>query len=456
MPHPLAAAHRAADMERMEATLPPMPVRPPRVPPAWTVLLPRGPRNGVAGWTPEAFTRPTIGWRLGPIKVLILNDPDAIEHVLVGNAANYVKPKLVRRLLGRGAGDSLIMADGEAWKRQRRLMAPVFTPGAVTALKPMIAATARAAAARWPARGRVNVAAECARLTYAIISAALFSDDRPFPPRAAAHRIGEALRSVSVVRWSRLIGVDLPTLSATGRRGETASLALRHAVERLVDARLSQSGGPPDFLQRLLDGFGAEPDGRALAIDNAIAFYIAGHETTANALTWSAMLLAMHPDAQDRARAEVLAAGGETTPAALPFTRAVLDEALRLYPPAPRFDREALAADEVGGQPVRAGQIVSIWPWLTHRNPAYWPEPDAFRPERFLKADPARPRLAYLPFGAGPRVCIGAQLALTEALTVLATWIGTHRFSNPDAITPFADVTLKPGGGLSMDVARLA
>ena len=444
-------------MTEATVTLPPFPARPDTIAPAWTVLLPRGPRNGIEGWTRRAFSAPTIPWRFGPLDVLILNDPAAIAHVLVDNAANYAKPRLVRRMLGRSAGNSLIMADGDGWKRQRRLMAPVFTPGAVAALSPAITQAARDRVARWPENGPLDIAHEAARLTYGVISDGLFSGERPFPPRAATFRIGEALRAVSVLRWSRLIGLDLPTLDPVARRGEAASLKLRAAVERIVDSRLA-APGPPDFLQRMIDGFAGEPDARTLTVDNAIAFYIAGHETTANALTWTLFLLARDSEAQDRARAEVLAAraaGTAITPTSLPYTRAALDEALRLYPPAPRFDREALAADTVGGVEVKPGRIVSVWPWLVHRNPTLWPDPDAFRPERFLQPDPARPRLAYLPFGAGPRVCIGAQLSLTEAMIVLAEWLGAYSFTSLGDPEPFADVTLKPKGGLNLQVRRL-
>lgn len=455
----------APEIEPPLRLTPPYPDRPARFASRWRILVPSSkPINGIAGWPRQAFEARTLRWRLGPLDVLIINDPDAIRRVLVDNPGNYTKPRLVRRILGRSGSENLVIAEGDDWRMQRRVMAPVFTPAAVGALAPMIGQAAAERSARWPRRGRVNVAGEAGRLAFEIISRALFSGERPLGSRLAAARISDALRALAVFRLDRLVGLDLPTLNPAQRRAEAGFAEFGAGVERIVDARLAAGSGPGthggDFLGRLLDAFTAElprERARALAIDNSVAFYIAGHETTANAIAWSLMLLAADGRAQERARTEALAArdaGGDAKAlAGMTFTRAVLDEALRLYPSAPRFDREAVGEDELAGERVRPGQIISIWPWLLHRNRLLWDDPDAFDPSRFVGDAPkARPRYAYLPFGAGPRVCIGAQLSITEALGVLSVWLAERRFTPEPgwAPEPFADITLKPRGGLPL------
>lgn len=197
----------------------------------------------------------------------------------------------------------------------------------------------------------------------------------------------------------------------------------------------------------------------ALAIDNAATFFVAGHETTANALTWSIYLMAGDPRVQDRARAEALAALGgdpETLPDRLPYLRQVLDEALRLYPPAPRFEREAVADDELHGVAVRKGDIVSIWPWLLHRHQKLWDDPDGFDPDRFAPDRASeRHRFQYIPFGGGPRVCVGARFATVEALVILAHWLAARRFALVEGfdVDPLGSVTLRPRGGLQVEIS---
>jgi cytochrome P450 len=192
-----------------------------------------------------------------------------------------------------------------------------------------------------------------------------------------------------------------------------------------------------------------------------MTFYLAGHETTANAVTWTLYLLSEQPDWQDRVAAEAeaaLAAGeGADLPDRLPLLRQVIEEALRLYPPAPRFDRQALGADRLGEQEVRAGDIVSIWPWLLHRHEALWDAPDAFDPDRFSTARRGgRHRFQYLPFGGGPRLCVGARFATAEALTMLAYWLAAWRFAPmPDRVVEVHGmVTLRPRGGLPLRLSR--
>ena len=200
--------------------------------------------------------------------------------------------------------------------------------------------------------------------------------------------------------------------------------------------------------------FSAE-QAQALAVDNAATFYLAGHETTANALAWTLFLLAAQPALQDELAVEAGTAvaaseeGGQLTDR-LPRLRLFLMESLRLYPPVPRFDRQALAADRIGTIDVEPGDIISIWPWLLHRHARLWDDPDAFDIERFA-AKGNRHRFQYLPFGAGGRICVGAQFATTEALSILAHWLSEWRFVDAGhPVRPAGMVTLRPAGGLPL------
>ena len=201
------------------------------------------------------------------------------------------------------------------------------------------------------------------------------------------------------------------------------------------------------------------PDGeaRALAIDNAATFYLAGHETTANALSWTLYLLSAQPELQEELAAEAQAAlseGSDDVAERGPRLRLFLSESLRLYPPVPRFDRQAIGHDRLGEWDVEPGDIVSIWPWLLHRHRRLWNEPDAFDIDRFA-AKGGRHRFQYLPFGAGPRTCVGAQFATTEALTLLVHWLGEWRFVDLGHPTQVAGmVTLRPKGGLPLRIER--
>jgi cytochrome P450 len=251
--------------------------------------------------------------------------------------------------------------------------------------------------------------------------------------------------------------------SLRGKRARRGQVYLRETLGRVVAERLP-GGGADDFLGRLIralhDRFDDE-EALALAVDNAATFYLAGHETTANAITWTLFLLSEQRGLQAEAAAEAaaaLAAGEEDAelPERLPLLRRIVEESMRLYPPVPRFDRQALAADRLGEAEVAAGDIVSIWPWLIHRHRALWDDADAFDPDRFrAEAKAQRHRFQYIPFGGGPRLCVGARFATAEALTVLAHWLRDWAFAPAPGreVRPSGMVTLRPAGGLPLLLA---
>jgi cytochrome P450 len=442
---------------------PAAPVRPVVPPPLIRRLSGELATNWVAGWPQGAFRARYMFARVISVRNHIINDPDAIAHVLKDNAANYEKPALIKRILAPSVGWNLLVAEGEAWREQRRLMAPVFTPAAVESFTGVFRDVAVAQADAWEARppGRVDVAKAATRATFEVMSRSLFSGDAALSSEAASAHITATLASAGKYSIPRLIGMPWLDRSKIRRDGRAGAAFLRRRLEDLIARRKADPSPPQDFMTRLLDAFGeSHPPERAaeLALGNGILFFVAGHETTANTLTWALYLLGGDEAAQARAAAEAeaaLSAGGRPSEIVgrLDYLRMVLDETMRLYPPATRMDRSPIADDELCGRPVKAGDMVTIWPWLLHRHETLWNEPDLFDPENFSPAAKAKQnRFQYIPFGAGPRICIGQAFAINEALLILAEWLARFRFRlDPDfEVMPTAAVTLRPRGGLPM------
>jgi len=429
---------------------------------AWRGFFGERARIAVYGWSERAFSLPHMRRRVLGYTVHIPLTPDAVQRVLLDNAANYVKPDLVKRLLKPTIGRGLLSSDGALWRDQRRIVAANFAPAAIDALIPVFAAAARRAMAGW--ESREDMAAQATATTMRIIADALFAGDPRLITQAAMDHISAALDGVSEARLQVLLGLPLMPWSLRGRRARRGQVYLRETLSQVVRDRLPD-GGPDDFLGRLIRALHGRFDGEeafALAVDNAATFYLAGHETTANAITWTLFLLAGQSDLQARAAAEAeaaLAAGEDDPdlPERLPLLRAILEESMRLYPPVPRFDRQALAEDRLGDQDVAPGDIVSIWPWLLHRHSALWADPDAFDPDRFgAQAKAERHRFQYIPFGGGPRLCVGMRFAQAEALTVLAHWLRSWTFSPMPGreVRLSGMVTLRPAGGLPLTLER--
>jgi cytochrome P450 len=429
--------------------------------PVWRGFVGERARTAVYGWSEAAFTVPHIRRNVLGYPVHIPLDPDSVQRVLLDNAANYVKPRLVKRLLARTIGRGLLSSDGALWREQRRIVAASFTPPAVDALVPAFARTAQAAAAAWHDGEAVDMAAESTATTMRVISETLFAGDPRLTSRESMDHIAAALEGVSEARLQVMLGLPLMPWSRRGLRARRGQNYLRETLTALVRERLREGGD--DFLAGLIASLQErfEPaEAEALAIDNAATFYLAGHETTANALTWTLYLLAEQPELQEEAAAEARAAVGAgldpALPDRLPLLHRILEESLRIYPPVPRFDREAIAADQLGDAEVAPGDIVSIWPWLLHRHRTLWDDPDAFDPNRFLpERRQQRHRFQYLPFGGGPRLCVGMRFALTEALTILAAWLRDWRFRPGGLRMQLSGmVTLRPKGGLPLRLER--
>lgn len=422
-------------------------------------------RNLVQWWPAASFRELTTTRVILGTTYHAVNDPEAVRRVLLENVDNYPKPGPLRRVFPL-IMDGLFGAEGAAWRSQRRLMAPVFTPGAIQDFLPIFAAVAQETAEGWKTQESVviDVAAAATRATFDIISRALFSAEQGLAGDGAAENVAAMLTGVGEVGIMAFLGLSQFSPSRRARAGRRGAAYLTERITAFIHQRQADRSPPSDFMTRLIDAFAADHPPKAaakLALSNAATFLVAGHETTANALAWTLYLLSEQPQVQawaaEEAR-EALAGGGGPAEvlARLVYLRWVFEEALRLYPPAPRIDRQALADDQLGDLAVKKGDYIGVWPWVLHRHEALWDNPDAFDPERFApEARAAQHRFQYIPFGAGPRTCIGAQFATAEALLMLTEWLARFEFAPVPGhqVEVTSDLTLRPRGGMPLNVS---
>jgi cytochrome P450 len=428
----------------------------------WRGFVGERARTAVYGWSELAFDTDYMRRKVLGYTVHIPINPELVQRVMLDNAANYAKPKIVKQLLAPVIGRGLLTSDGELWRSQRKIVAASFAPAAVDGLVPVFARAAEATAKDWSGGKRIDIQAQSTATTMRIIADSLFAGDERLTSRSAMAHIAAALEAFSEARVQALLGLPVMPVSLRGLRGRRGQVYLRETLKQVVRDRPRENPGD-DFLGKLIRALHErfEPaEAEELAIDNAATFYLAGHETTANAITWTLFLLSEQPELQDEAAEEAasaLQAGVDASlPERLPLLRRILEEALRLYPPAPRLDRQAVNRDRLGEGEVEPGDIVSVWPWLVHRSRRLWNDPDAFDSDRFLPdRKEGRHRFQYIPFGAGPRTCVGARFATAEALTILSHWLTSWRFApSGRKVAVSGMVTLRPKGGLPLAVFR--
>ena len=407
---------------------------------------------------PELFSRNMVYSRLLFLHSFLINKPEYIEHVLLANHANYSKSHFLRHLLGPLLGDGLLTSEGDFWRRQRRIAAPAFHSKRVASFVATMASSAGATLARWRTKTEpFDIAAEMMALTLDIISRTMFSRDVSGDVEAVRRLVD----IVVALRPSMLDLLGFPEWLPRPRpiAYRRAIAAFEALVARFVAERRADGIDRGDLLSMLLAARDPETgegmSDRQLR-DEILTIFLAGHETTANALSWTWYLLAQSPEAERRLHDELDRVLGGRMPAstdlaALKWTRMVIEEAMRLYPPAHTISRTAIGEDRIGGVRVPPGASISISIYVTHRNPHLWPDPERFEPERFAPAAVAqRHRFAYLPFGGGPRICIGNGFALAEAQVIVAA-IAQHyrvRLAPGHAVERIGLVTLRPKGGL--------
>jgi cytochrome P450 len=430
--------------------------------PSWRIFFGDMAANPVASVADVSYDQLWASRRIMGRMYHAVQHPDGVKRVLLDNQPNYVRPAFLPRLLPLVA-KGLFGVEGAEWKSQRRLMAPVFTPAHVAEFFPIFQDVARGVADRWAVQtpGVIDVARCATGATFDVISAALFSSEHGLTGDEAARHVAASLAAAGRPRISTLIG--LSRLDPGGRDGRDAQRVISGRIADFIARRQANPDPPPDFMTRLIAAFSQEhtpKEAAELALHNAVTFLVAGHETTANALAWTFYLLSEQPQAQawcaEEARAALRpGASPQAVLDGLVYLRWVLEEAMRLYPPAPRMERQAAEDDELGPLQVKKGDLVGIWPWVVHRHRALWDDPDAFNPENFSPEAKARHhRFQYIPFGAGPRICIGAQFATAEALLIAAEWLARYEFSPAPGRTVevASDIALRPKGGLPLRV----
>jgi cytochrome P450 len=413
--------------------------------------------NALLAFPPQAFEDDVVFRRFFGRQQIILNRPRGIHYILVENPQNYRRTRGTIRMLRPLLGNGLLLSEGEDWKHQRRTVAPAFAPRTIPLLARHVATAADAAVARLAAseEARIDLLTAMQALALEIAGTSMFS------LAMELHR--PALRDL-IIRYSAGVGRPTPLDFLLPLAIPSPRDLLRRRVRRrwvrlisriIAERRDKASAAAPadlfDVLSTARDPESGAPLSADDLVDQVATLITAGHETTGVALFWSLYLIAAAPAAQERLAAEAAALdlgpdkADETLPR-LVYTRAVVHEALRLYPPVYAIVRQARSTDNADGVEVPAGAIVFIAPWVLHRHHRLWPQPEVFDPARFLPDAPAPDRFAYLPFGIGPRVCIGAQFALTEAILVLAKMLKAFEIRRADSegVAPVGIVTTQP------------
>jgi len=401
---------------------------------------------------------------------LLVSDPTGIKRILLDNVTNYPKTSLDVRILSTAFGDGLLTSDGDKWRAHRRLMSPSFDHRSIASYASVITDAARARLNGWDGLGEnaeIDVAREMTTLTLEVISRTMFSADSD----ALRSRLDETIRkgmaelSFGLQYLAPWIGPFL--LNCKLARIRTNFEAVDAVMQNLIRSREKRAGAAPrDLFDRLIAVTDSETGFRMTeeeVRDEVVIIFIAGHETSALAATYAWYLLSLHPEQEARLHAELDAVLGGRVPTfddleKLSYARMVIEEAMRLYPPAPALTgRVAREPDDICGRPVRKGEEIAILPWVLHRHRTLWDDPDRFDPERFSgERSATRPRFAYLPFGGGPHICIGAQLAHTEVLLLVATIAQRYRLK----LVPRQDivllhrVTMRPRDGIRMQLER--
>ncbi len=455
----------------MDATpapfVPPAPM-PRTKPPSLLQMLRIVYRNPLELWGEPSYNEKWVSISTGVGGPLVIaNDPGLIRHVLVDNAKNYKMARVRQKILRPILRDGLLTAEGEVWRRSRKAMAPVFTPRHINGFAAAMLRCSEAFAQRYEGEtGTVDIARDMTLLTYDILAETLFSGEIAGEPGSFAKQVDRLFETMGRVDPLDLLGAPDWLPRFTRIRGARAMAFFRRLVAdtaRMRKEKLERDpeGAPNDFLTLLLKAEGPQGLSRDEIADNIITFIGAGHETTARALGWTLYCLAEAPWERERVEAEIDAVlAREADPVkwldAMPVTRAAFEEAMRLYPPAASISREALADEFYEDLHIRKGAQVQVMPWTVHRHRKLWDNPEAFMPERFLPQNRDRiDRFQYLPFGAGPRICIGASFAMQEAMIGLGVLLSRFRFDTVAETKPWPvqKLTTQPEGGLPMRVA---
>jgi len=422
-------------------------------------------RNPVEGFGPLAYSQPIVSVKMFGVQMHVVSDPAGMSEVLTQHSNAFKKSPIDQRIMGSATREGLLSVHDEQWKRQRRAVAPMFKHRHMADLAPDVNAVIKAFSAKLGGGGEVELSTAMADVTFDVLAKALLGDPQGLNRetlRVATRRVVTAagtLRPDDLIPWTGYVPRPV------GPRGAIAIKRLRKAADDLLAER--QGGAATDDLVGLLVGAKDPKTGEALSRreqrDNLIGFFIAGHETTALTLTWALYLIGMDKAVQARLREEVAGAVGTRDLhyddlAKLSFTRAVIDETMRLFPPAPLLARQCREPVEISGRKIEPGDIVMLANYVMHRTDRLWDDPLSFDPDRFIRQPELRAKGApYMPFGGGPRMCVGAAFAVMEAVMVLASLARDYDIDiAPDCYPrPKMTVTLRPEGGIKARLTRI-
>lgn len=424
---------------------------------------------------PLAFLRKTeqnyphiSRFRFAYLKMVLLSHPDYVKHVLQANNKNYIKGfqyKFLMHILGEG----LLTSEGDFWLRQRRLAQPAFHRQQIAGFADMMVDSTQNMLEEWnqhPNGNQLDVFTEMMRLTLDIVAKTLFTAT----VEKDAGEIGEALTLLvedAMGRIEALVSIPLWVPTPQNNKVNNKCKVLNKVLQEIIDHRRKSGVSHPDLLQMLMDARDEETNEQMnddQLRDEAMTIFLAGHETTANALTWTFYLLSEHPEIEQKFHEEIEQVLSGRAPnmedaRELKYTLQIIKESMRLYPPAWVVGRTALGRDEVHGYEIRKGDNVMLSSWLTHRLPDFWEDPERFDPDRFTpEKEKAMHNYQYYPFGGGPRLCIGNNFALLEMQLVLATIGQKYRLKHVEGHEVVAEplVTLRPANGMLMHLNRRA
>jgi len=426
--------------------------------------------NPLEAWTAAHFEQPVVVGGLSIGRVAVISDPNTIRHVLVENFGNYQKDWLQRRILSAGLANGLLSAEGAQWKVQRRALAPLFSRKAVFAFSSAMVEAARALVQRLTISDDriIDLSVEATRTTLDVLERTIFSDGFGRDAEDIRLAMKSYFETIGQIDPLDMLGVPAAIPRPSRWRLRPMFKLFEGAIDTIITHRrgLIARGGaaaPDDILTLLLNARDPETGAALSELEirsNILTFIAAGQETTANCITWSLFLLSQSSEWRRKVQEEVdeqFSFDADGIAERLVVTRAVIEETNRLYPPLAAISRVALGPDLLAGHPIRRGTMVVIAPYVLHRHKKLWTNPDNFDPARFFGTARAHVgRYAYLPFGAGPRVCIGATFAIQEAIIVVGALVRHFEFELAPGhqVWPMQKLTLRPQGGLPMILKR--
>jgi len=422
-------------------------------------------RNPIEGFGPMAYNQPIVSVPSFGKKLHVITDPEGMMQVLALEAKKFTKTAIDARILGPATKEGLLSVHGDQWKRQRRAVAPMFAKRHMVNLAPLITEVLNTFKAKLDAEPELDLNAGMAELTFDVLAKALLGDPKGLDGERLKFATRNAVTSAGTLRPDDLLPFPRWVPRPISPKGSRALKRLKAAADDLLDSR--DADEPSDDLVGLLisaqDPKTGQPLSRRERRDNLIGFFIAGHETTALTLTWALYLAGMHRPTAERIRAEVKEICGDDDITyddieKLTFTRAVLDETMRLYPPAPMLNRECHEETEVHDRKIEVGDTFLLCNYIMHRTERLWDNPNAFDPDRFIRQPELKAKGApYMPFGAGPRICVGMAFAVMEAVMALGTLVRDYDIQIADDCypRPLMTVTLRPEGGVPARMVRV-